>query len=124
MKFSFDNDNQPRLTISAYTKSWIRVGNEQVTRPCVVFADTVDTVILPPSIEQLATAHFERLMQFAPEVILLGTGSRQRFLTPALTQCLLTNGVGMEAMDTGAACRSFNVLVAEGRAVLAALFID
>ncbi|MBU6272826.1 MAG: Mth938-like domain-containing protein [Betaproteobacteria bacterium] len=69
----------------------------------------------------LSTADFEAMLALAPEVVLLGTGSRQRFAHPRLHACLSAARIGLECMDTGAACRTYNILMAEGRRVLAAL---
>jgi uncharacterized protein len=58
-----------------------------------------------------------------PEIVLLGTGDRQRFPHPRLTQALLAHGVGVEVMDTAAACRTYNIIMMEGRRVAAALLL-
>jgi uncharacterized protein len=75
----------------------------------------------PQRFEDLRADHFTTLLDLRPELVIVGTGSRLRFPSPALWQSLMEAGVGFEAMDTGAACRTFNVLASEGRAVLAAL---
>lgn len=69
----------------------------------------------------LSTADFEQMLALKPEVVLLGTGERQHFAHPRLYACLSAARIGLEAMDTGAACRTYNILMAEGRKVLAAL---
>ena len=73
------------------------------------------------SIEELTEAHFESLAAMAPELIVLGSGPRIRFVKPALLRPLMSRRIGVETMDTAAACRTYNVLLAEGRSVLAAL---
>jgi uncharacterized protein len=73
------------------------------------------------SYEALSAADLEPLLELAPEVILLGTGSRHRHPSPRLTAALSRAGVGLEAMDSSAACRTYNILMGEGRRVLAAL---
>jgi uncharacterized protein len=70
--------------------------------------------------ESLSTEHFEALLRLRPEIVLLGTGRRQRFPHPRLTAALARAGVGIESMDTAAACRTYNILMSEGRRVLAA----
>jgi uncharacterized protein len=72
----------------------------------------------------LQAAHFEALLAHEPELVLLGTGRRLRFPSPALTRCLASARVGIEVMDTPAACRTYNILGSEGRRVLAALLFD
>jgi uncharacterized protein len=73
---------------------------------------------------ELESAHFEQLLAHAPELVILGSGSRIRFAAPALLRSLIERGIGVETMDTGAACRTYNVLASEGRAVVAALLLE
>jgi uncharacterized protein len=74
--------------------------------------------------EALAEAHFEPLVAFAPELVIFGSGSRLRFASPALHRTLIEARIGIETMDTAAACRTYNVLAAEGRRVIAALMLE
>jgi uncharacterized protein len=74
--------------------------------------------------DELAAAHFEQLLAFEPELVIFGSGNRLRFVPPALQRALIERGIGVETMDTVAACRTFNVLATEGRAVAAALLIE
>lgn len=122
MKLDFD-DNPAQLTISSYGAGWIRIGEQRLERPCVVSPQGVMTDLLPAEATGLARDHVERLAALGADIVLLGTGAKQRFVDYALVQMLAERGIGLEVMDTGAACRSFNVLVAEGRAVAAALYM-
>ncbi len=74
-----------------------------------------------PTFEALTPDHFARLVAMAPELVLFGSGPRIRFAAPALLRPLYEARIGVETMDTAAACRTFNVLIAEGRSVVAAL---
>lgn len=74
--------------------------------------------------EALTEADFEAVAELKPEVVLLGTGERLRFPHPRLTRALTDAGIGVEVMDTPAACRTFNILAAEGRKVAAAVLLD
>ncbi len=74
--------------------------------------------------EDLEPAHFEALAELGPEVVLLGTGSRLRFPHPRLTASLARKHVGVDAMDMQAACRTYNILMAEGRKVAAVLLLE
>jgi uncharacterized protein len=74
--------------------------------------------------DSLRPEDFELLLEAAPELVLLGTGARQRFPHPRLTVSLQRARVGIEAMDTPAACRTYNILIAEGRRVVAALLLE
>lgn len=77
----------------------------------------------PERFEDLAAAHFAPLAAAGAAVVLFGSGQTLRFPSPALLRTLIEAGVGVETMDTAAACRTYNVLAAEGRTVLAALLM-
>jgi uncharacterized protein len=71
----------------------------------------------------LAAAHFEQVLTLKPELVIFGSGARLQFVSPALYRCLIDARIGIETMDTAAACRTYNVLAAEGRSVVAALLV-
>jgi uncharacterized protein len=75
-------------------------------------------------LQALTAAHFEQVLALRPELVIFGSGARLRFVSPALSRSLIEHGIGMETMDTAAACRTYNVLAAEGRSVVAALIIE
>lgn len=77
----------------------------------------------PTSIEGLEEAHFEQVLSLQPELVIFGSGRRLRFILPKLTRCLIERRIGIETMDTPAACRTYNVLAAEGRRVVGALLL-
>jgi uncharacterized protein len=74
--------------------------------------------------EPLTAEHLSALAGFRGDVLVLGTGARQRFPSPQLLRPLVEAGIGIEIMDTPAACRTYNILVGEGRAVAAALIVE
>jgi len=74
-----------------------------------------------PSFESLDAEHFARIAALRPELVVFGSGARLRFPSPALLRPLIEAGIGIETMDTAAACRTYNVLIAEGRTAVAAL---
>ena len=74
--------------------------------------------------EALRPEDFEAVLALRPEIVLLGTGRRQRFPRPHLTAALARGGIGVEVMDTAAACRTYNILMSEGRRVLLAAFVQ
>ncbi|MCV2363668.1 Mth938-like domain-containing protein [Paucibacter sp. DJ1R-11] len=74
--------------------------------------------------EDLSEAHFEQILTLKPELVIFGSGSRIRFANPRLYRCLIEARIGVETMDLAAACRTYNVLSSESRAVLAALLIE
>jgi uncharacterized protein len=77
----------------------------------------------PASFDELSEAHFSYFLPLKPEILLLGTGARQRFPHPRLYRALTHAGIALECMDTPAACRTYNILVAEDRKVLAAILL-
>ena len=74
--------------------------------------------------DALTVAHFERLAALKPELVIFGSGARLRFVKPALLKPLFDARIGVETMDSAAACRTYNVLLAESRAVVAALIFE
>jgi uncharacterized protein len=74
--------------------------------------------------EVLTPAHFADLLALAPELVIFGSGAKIRFVRPALLKPLIERRIGVETMDTAAACRTYNVLLAEGRSVVAALLFE
>ena len=75
------------------------------------------------TIEALTVAHFERIAALTPDVVIFGSGARLRFVAPSLLRPLIERRIGIETMDTAAACRTYNVLVGERRSVVAGLLL-
>lgn len=90
----------------------------------LVVAPTSVTPWRPAGFDDLSEEDFTGLLEFQPEVVLLGTGTRLRFPHPKLTQGLLRAHIGVDAMDLAALCRTFNILVAEDRRVIALVLFD
>ena len=122
MKLDFDSDTTG-LAIAAYAPGWIRIGEQRIERACLVTTEAVFLDLLPATPTELDTGHFQLLADTGADIALLGTGAQQSFPDPAVMLELNARGIGLEVMDTGAACRSFNVLSAEGRAVVAMLYM-
>ena len=102
---------------------WIRIGAVEYRESVVLTPEAVATGWATSGFEGLAEDDFARLLAHKPEVVLLGTGAAIRFPHPRLTRALTDAGVGVEVMDTPAACRTYNILAAEGRSVVAALLV-
>ena len=93
-----------------------------------------DSIVLPwkgdvqpwgaASLEELTPEHFARIVALKPEVVIFGSGHRLRFPKPALLRALIEARIGVETMDTAAACRTYNVLVSERRSAVAALLVE
>ena len=122
MKFEQDNP-AGRNTFTGYGEGYVEVNRQRHGSSVVVSADRVITDWPARSIEGLTADHFAAVMALAPEILLLGTGSRFAFPAPALLAPLRQAGIGVEVMDTPAACRTYNILLGEGRNVVAALVV-
>ena len=109
-------------SIRAYEQGRIQVNETIVDRHVVVTAERL-IADWAPAFAELRPAHLEALRDLEPEVLLLGTGARLRFPGPDCMSVFLQQGVGVEVMDTAAACRTYNILLGEGRRVVAALFM-
>ena len=77
-----------------------------------------------PTFESITAEHFDIIGADSPDVVILGTGAKQRFIHPRLTAALTMRRIGVECMDSQAACRTYNILMGEGRKVTLALIID
>ncbi len=122
MKFHLQTPNANVITGSG--PGWVRVGQAEYRGNVVLLPDAVIEGWAPNGFAALVESDFAALLAHAPEMLLLGTGTRQQFPHPRLTQALSAARVGVEVMDTGAACRTFNILIAEDRRVAAALIVD
>lgn len=121
MKFHLQRPDG-RTLISAVSEGAIVIDGERWTQPVLVWPDAAPQPLAASSFEMLATDHFEPLLAARPDVVLLGTGGRQRFAHPQLYAALTAAQIGVDCMDTAAACRTYNVLVGEDRKVVALLF--
>lgn len=107
--------------IRGYESGRITVNQAIYTGSIVVLPDQLIPNWRPRNFADLTPGDFTALLELGLEVVLLGTGKRLQFPSPALTRDLRQAEIGFEAMDTGAACRTYNVLLGEGRIVAAAL---
>lgn len=122
MKFTLEGAGRANL-IRSYSAAGIDVGGRLVPNSCIVSADTLITEWAPQSYAEFAAAHLAPVLALEPELVILGTGARQQFAAPEVRALLAGRAVGLEAMELGAACRTFNVLLQEERRVAAALFV-
>lgn len=110
--------------IRAYEPGLIRIGTREFAASVVVTATSLIEDWRPRHMSDLRASDLEPVLALRPEVLLLGSGTRQLFPEPSLLATLYSARIGFEIMDTGAACRTYNVLVAEGRNVAAALIVE
>lgn len=99
------------------------VGNQRFDRSVLVPWMGEVRLWSPATPQELQPVHFDDVLALKPELVIFGSGPRIRFVSPALMRSLIERGIGVETMDTAAACRTYNVLVAEGRSAVAALLI-
>ncbi len=95
----------------------------QVTDSLILTAQQLITDWAPNQVDELSVAHLDAILKLEPELVILGTGGRQQFPTTNTLLPLHRARIGIEVMDTAAACRTFNILVAEGRHVVAGLMM-
>ena len=109
--------------ITGYSKDWISINNLIYPQSLVVLPDELMLGWVVSDFESLNQAHFDCLLPHQPEVVLLGTGAKHRFIRPQIIQALTDANIPVECMTTDAACRTYNILMAEGRKVAAALIL-
>jgi len=122
MKFS-PADTSNGLLIRGYEPGAVMIGEARFTRSLLLTAGQILDDWPPASIGAIEAAHFEPVLALQPELVVLGTGDIQVFPDPRTYAALMAGGIGIEIMDTGAACRTYNILMAEGRHVAAALIV-
>ncbi len=119
------DDNNPGIhLVRAYGPGEIRVGDDLIRRSCLLRADRVVKDWRPQTLGELLPQDLDAIFALEPEILVLGSGTRQKFPPHELLAKILARGIGCEVMDTGAACRTYNVLVSEDRRAVAALFLQ
>ena len=122
MKLSMERPGGIHL-VRGYSADGLRIDDQLYQNSVIVSATSVIGNWRPRNVDELSPEDLRAALELAPEVLLLGTGPTQRFPGAPLYDALNRSRVGFEIMDTGAACRTYNVLVGEGRAVVAALLL-
>jgi uncharacterized protein len=120
-------DKPDALSVTAYGDGWIAVNGQRHTDSLVLSASGTLRAWGVNRFESLSITDFDKLIEDGappPELVLLGSGQRLRFVHPSLIQHLIDRRIGIETMDTAAACRTYNILAGEGRRVIAALLIE
>jgi uncharacterized protein len=102
---------------------WVRIGGDEYREGLVVAPDAIVAPWASGGFDRLSEDDFEPVRALRPEIVLLGTGARQRFPHPRLYRALTDAGIGVEVMDSAAAARTYNIVAAEGRRVAAALIL-
>ena len=121
MKFVPDALQGPSIT--GYGPGWVAVNGEKTHSSILISAMGSHTAWDCARFEDLEAQHFDQLAALNPELVLFGSGEKIRFPHPSWLQALYARRIGVETMDTQAACRTYNFLSAEGRRVIAALLL-
>lgn len=112
-----------RNQFTGYGAGYVSVNNQRYERSIVVTPEMVHQHWNVTHVDTLDAAALNFLLSLKPEILLLGTGARHRFPNPATLREFAHAQIGVETMDTAAACRTFNILMAEGRDVIAAIIV-
>jgi uncharacterized protein len=109
--------------IRSYAEGEVRIGETVIRASCLVKADRMISDWRPQTVAELSVVDLDVVLAMKPELVVIGSGPRQQFPAPEILGAVLSRGIGCEVMDTGAACRTYNILASEGRTVVAALLL-
>ena len=123
MKLHLDSASGQNV-FSGYGEGYVAVNGARHTHSVVVLPRALIPDWPPERFESLTAAHFDELARMEVEIVLLGTGARLRFPRPDVMRPLIDARIGVEVMDVQAACRTYNILIGEGRKVAAALILE
>ncbi|RBA25626.1 Mth938-like domain-containing protein [Herminiimonas fonticola] len=123
MKLHSSNTQQYQ-TVTSYEDNGVEINLIPFNNSIVVLPEIAPAPWPVTSFDALTIEHFEQINAISPDVVILGTGMRQRFVHPRLTAPLTTRRIGVECMDNQAACRTYNILMTEGRKVALALIFE
>lgn len=119
-----NTQTQQYQTVTAYDDTGVEINAVRYTHSLVVLPEVAPAAWPVASFDALSAEHFAQIDATRPDVVILGSGRRQRFVHPKLTTALTARRIGVESMDNQAACRTYNILMAEGRKVVLALIIE
>ncbi|MFJ9452945.1 MULTISPECIES: Mth938-like domain-containing protein [unclassified Herbaspirillum] len=117
-------ETQQYQTVSSYDDTGVELNAIRFEQSLIVLPETPPAPWPVTSFDALTAEHFDQIDATQPDVVILGTGARQRFVHPKLTAVLTARRIGVECMDNQAACRTYNILMAEGRKVALALILE
>ncbi len=115
---------QQYQTVTAYDDRGVQINTTRYEHSLLVLPETAPVIWPVSSFEAITAEHFAHIDSTCPDVVILGTGLRQHFVHPKLTTVLTARRIGLECMDNQAACRTYNILMAEGRKVVLALIFN
>ena len=114
---------QQYQTITGYENDWVEINAQRFDHSFIVLPETSPQLWRVNAFDLLQPSDFDQLLGMKPDLVILGTGQRQLFASARLTANLMAQKVGVECMDNQAACRTYNILMAEGRKVALAVIL-
>lgn len=111
-------------TITGYGDGYVEINKTPYAHAVLLSSDSAISNWSAQTFDSLEASHFSQMVDLKPELVLIGTGTRQRFPKPELLKALVQAKIGFEIMNSQAACRTYNILVGEGRQVLLALIVE
>ncbi|WP_420477092.1 Mth938-like domain-containing protein [Noviherbaspirillum sp. ST9] len=111
-------------TVTGYDETGVEINAVRFSHSLIVLPEVAPAAWSPRTFDELSAEHFAQIADTAPDVVILGTGAKQRFVHPKLIGALTSRRIGVECMDSQAACRTYNILMGEGRKVVLALIFD
>ncbi len=114
---------QQYQTVTGYELDWVEINAIRFEHSLIVLPEQAPTLWQVTNFDALQASDFAPIEALAPDLLILGTGQKQRFASPRLLAGLLGKRIGVECMDNQAACRTYNILMAEGRKVALGLIL-
>ena len=115
---------QQYQTVTGYEENWVEINAVRYDHSLLVLPEQAPKIWDVAAFSSLTLAHFSEIAALDPDVVILGTGNRQHFIHPQLIADLTARRIGVECMDNQAACRTYNILMTEGRKVALALILS
>jgi len=123
LKIELDSNTAEQHYIASYGAGSVVVGEQHYNTSLIVTPDRIISEWEPDCLADLAAHHLQEIVELQPEIVVIGTGRSLQFPAAEVLEPLLKREIGYEIMDTGAACRCYNILSGEGRRVIAALLM-
>lgn len=117
------DSNSAKYQIQNYCDNKIQINNHWYTKSLIISSEQLIENWPPQQIDELKSEHFSDILMLKPTIVIIGTGQQQHFIASNVLQDLISQQIGIEVMNTAAACRTFTVLTSEGRNVVAALIL-
>ncbi len=122
MKFAQDSQ-QDGYVITAYDEDTVSINGKVFSQSLIIANTQFNESWQIATVAQLASEHIDKVLSFDPELIIIGTGSKLIFPAVEVYSAIIQRGIGVDFMDTRAACRTYNILMSEGRGVVAGLIL-